>query len=183
FDCPSCSERLFTDTSGPTACPSCGWRGQIHILKALREKTENAGAATPDMAVCAIHPTKQAVATCAGTGDYICSLCAVEVDGDIFSASYLSKAGRKNVAKSYARRLDRPDGAMTFWILLTLFIIILGPVFIPLAIHSYTKAWKLRKNDELFRRIFSRLEIGVWGVILFSITALYTLGAAAIFLR
>ncbi|MDH5509731.1 MAG: hypothetical protein OEZ32_05175 [Nitrospinota bacterium] len=183
FDCPSCSERLFTDSSGPTECPSCGWQGQIHILNALREKTEIAGSATPDMAVCAVHPTKQAIAVCAGTGDYICSLCAVEVDGNIFGADYLSKAGRKTVAKSFARHLDRPDGAIGFWILLTIFIVFLGPLFIPLAIHSYTKAWKLRKNDAIFKRVCSRVDITVWGLILFSLTALYTLGLVAIFMQ
>jgi len=182
FDCPSCGEKLFTDSSGPAACPACGWKGGVYLFKALREKAEIARAATQDKAVCAVHPTKQASAVCAGTGDYICSLCAVEVDGKIFGASYLNKAGRKTMAKSFARRLERPDGAISVYLLLTLMMWFLGPLFIPLAIYSYSKALKQRKNDEMYRRVFSRLDVAAWGFILFSVTVVYTLAAAALFL-
>jgi len=180
FDCPSCHERLFMENSGPTICPRCGWRGEAYIMRALREKVESANDAAMNQAVCAFHPTKQAMAVCAGSGDYICSLCAVEMDGEVYSAGYLSRGGKKKLTKTFSRRLNRPDREMTVYLLLTLIFFFLAPVMIPLAIHRYFRALKLRKTDELFARMFSNLEAFVWGIILAVMTVLYTLGAIAL---
>lgn len=180
FDCPSCGERLLTETSGPSACPGCGWHGDVYLLKALREKAQPAMEALSGQAVCAHHPTKQAVATCAGTGDYICSLCAVEMDGKIYSAEYLSRAGKAKLRKSFSRHMERPDRQAAVALLVGLIIFFLAPVTIPYAIHRYIKAIRQRKTDELYRRVFSRFDAFLLGTFVFILSGGAVLIAVAV---
>ena len=182
FECPSCGERLFAESSVHTACPKCRWTGEAHILKALREKAEPARDALSDQAVCAFHPTKQATTICEGTGDYICSLCAVEVAGKVYSAQYLGKAGKDTLDKTYARYLDRPDKQITIYLALSIFLLLPAPVLIPMAIYKFFAAIKLRKSDPMFNKAFSRVDLILHGFLVLFFTVAYTLGAIAIFL-
>ena len=81
FECPGCGEELAGEQGGRSRCPLCGWQGEAYLFRPLAVKVERAKEALPEDAVCAHHPTKQAVEVCAGTGDYICSLCAVKLEG------------------------------------------------------------------------------------------------------
>src|SRR3712207_1092454 len=81
FACPSCRAPLDPPAPGRTLCPRCDWRGEAYLFTAKVLAVEAAEAALPDDATCAHHPRKRATAVCAGTGDYVCSLCAVELEG------------------------------------------------------------------------------------------------------
>ena len=182
FDCPSCGQRLFVDSSGPASCPDCRWKGDAYIMRPLREKALLAQEALPDKAVCAHHPTKQAEAVCAGTGDYICMLCAVELDGKIYSAEYLNRAGRDSLEKNYARYMNRPDQELNMYLVGLIFLWILSPVLIPLAIHKFFGALKQRKTDKLYARVVTGSHLAVLGIFLFALTGLYMLIFASIIL-
>ena len=166
FDCPKCRERLFVEGSGPADCPKCEWNGEVYILKALKERAETARDALPEKAVCVHHPTKQATAICEGTGDYICALCAVEMDGKIFSAEYLSRAGKGAMEKTYSRFLDRPDTNVTYLMAASVLIWPLAPLFLPFAVLRYVQAIRLRGTDPIFNRVFTRWDIFYKGFLL-----------------
>jgi hypothetical protein len=179
FDCPKCSERLFVESSGPATCPDCGWSGEAYLLKALKERVEPAPDALPEKAVCAHHPTKQAWAVCAGTGDYICSLCAVEVGGRIYGAGYLDRAGRETLEKTYSRHLARPDATVVYLLLASFLIFFLAPALLPFAAVRYYQAVKLRGSDPIYRRVFTVPDMIIKGLLLLALilfTALIIIG-------
>ena len=180
FDCPKCRERLFVEGSGPADCPKCEWKGEIHILKALKERAETARDALPEKAVCVHHPSKQATAVCDGTGDYICALCAVEMDGKIYSAEYLNRAGKGAMEKTYSRFLDRPDTNVTYLMAACIPLWFLSPLFLPFAFYKYVQAVRLRGRDPLFNRVFTRWDMLFKGVLLLAMAGLTVLVTLAI---
>ncbi|MDH5639261.1 MAG: hypothetical protein OEZ04_12310 [Nitrospinota bacterium] len=182
FDCPSCKERLFVSSSGPSACPNCNWAGEAHVLKALRYKVETAKEALPDQAICAHHPTKQAIAKCEATGDYICSLCAVDMDDKVYSISYLNEAGKEALRKRFARYLDRPDMEASILILVSLLTFLPALVFIPFAMLKFWKAMKQRKQDKIYAKAFSGLSMALIGFLVIAATLIYGLMFVSFFL-
>ena len=46
---------------------------------------------------------------CSGSGDYVCELCRIDVDGKIYSAGYLSASGRDMLPNKYKPYIRRPD--------------------------------------------------------------------------
>src|SRR4051812_44560983 len=109
FVCPGCSVRLTPETSGATRCPHCKWRGDAYLFAPKPLDVSQAEMALPEDAACLHHPRKKATAVCAGTGDYICALCAVEIEGQTFSAAFLDKGGKEKAKKAFDRTLPRPD--------------------------------------------------------------------------
>jgi hypothetical protein len=129
--------------------------------------------ALPEDATCIHHPRKKATTVCAGTGDYICSLCAVELHGQTYSAQYLATAGKALASKAFDRYLPRPDSRVALALLL-LFIPGLNYLFflwIPYGFYNLVQAWRLRKQDDLFRRLVGSGRL-VWLGILLSLISL-----------
>lgn len=180
FTCPGCKAELAgTANTVETRCPACNWIGQVYLFRPLNLQVERAEEALPDDATCAHHPAKQAVAQCGGTGDYICALCSVEVDGTTYSASFLSSKGGKGKLKgAFDRYLPRPDRAMETAIALSFLLggMFVGIVGIPLAMYYFFKAKRLRREDKIFAEVFSRRRMILDGVIL----ALVCLGIIAV---
>jgi len=169
FDCPRCGERLVPEAEGATSCPSCRWQGEAYLCNPVVAEVEAARAALPDDATCVHHPTKQAVAVCAGSGDYVCSLCAITLDGETYSAQYLNKVGKKKVEKAFERHLARPDRALALYLVVCLVISLSVPICLPLAIVSLVKMIRQRRTDPLYRQV-----VGIGSVIAgVVITALY----------
>src|ERR1700733_5222528 len=117
FLCPGCAEQLIP-TSSAVICPRCAWKGEAYLFSPRILAATNADIALPDEATCIHHPRKKATAVCAGTGDYICSLCAVELDGETLSAAYLATVGKKKAGKAFERNLPRPDSRIVLYLIL-----------------------------------------------------------------
>jgi hypothetical protein len=176
--CPSCAQLLEIREDGPTACPACRWRGEAYLFNPLPITVETAERALPQDATCLHHPTKKAVAVCAGTGDYICSLCAIELNGQVYSASYLSGAGKDKVGKSFERYLERPDSRIAMFLMLC-FVPVANYVviptcflWVPYSFYLYAKALRLRRTNPLYARVFGTARIIVLPVLL----SLFALG-------
>ena len=136
-------------------------------------------AAAEDHAHCANHPGRSAVALCAGTGNYVCALCAARLGGEVYSVQFLdSPTGRPLFPQRFPGRLRRPDrldrllvhgllnGAGTL-VLAGLFFIV-----VPVGIVFSSRAIRLRKSDPLYRRLVPRRKIaamiiatGIWIVL------------------
>ena len=153
LECPSCKETLEAAQEGRIHCPLCNWQGDVYPFYPAPHTVEAAKTALPDDAVCAHHPTKQAVEICAGTGDYICSLCAVTIDGETYSAQHLGKKGKKKSAKAFSRYLARPDRAISLCFVGCLLFFIAAPILVPIAVISLFKMSKQRKEDPIYRQL------------------------------
>ncbi|MCC8190229.1 MAG: hypothetical protein LIP77_06265, partial [Planctomycetes bacterium] len=101
-------------------------------------------------AVCAHHPGKKAVAVCAGTGDFICSLCRVSLEGKDYSVQYLDHGGPEVADAFFAPRLPRPDRVL-------LLLLVLSPVLslaaVLLSLPWLIKAMNLRRSHPLFAQV------------------------------
>jgi hypothetical protein len=160
FVCPRCGQALKADQpSQPSiACVRCNWIGEAYHFWRLPADVTSAEAALPEDAVCIHHPRKKAVAVCAGTGDYICSLCAIELNGQTFSAEYLSNAGRATLSRAFDRFLPRPDSyVMTYFICyfipyVDFALALFAFLWLPHCVILYRRALQMRKENEIFRR-------------------------------
>ena len=165
FPCPGCRAALELPTDGPTTCPLCRWHGQAYLFSPLAIKGDAAELALPDDATCIHHPRKKAVAICAGSGDYICSLCAIDLNGQTYSAEYLNTGGKETIGKAFDRYLPRPDSQIMLYFL-CLFIPYINVIFIPFAFiwiphafYLYFKALRLQRENDLFRRVMGNGRI------------------------
>jgi len=162
-------------------CPMCRATGEAYLFHPLTLQADESLEAMPEDATCIHHPAKQAVTQCAGTGDYVCALCAVEINGKTYSAQYMNtKAGKKNAAEAFDRYLERPDRAASTMLLLTLLFMILAPITIPAAIYYYFKSRSLRKKNPLYARVIKKTT-SKWVYIVLLIIFILIIGAVVIF--
>lgn len=116
--------------------------------------------ATEEHAVCAHHPEHQAIAVCAGTGNYICALCTVEIDGKTYSVQFLdSPPGQSVVAQRFTSVLPRPDRivwqmlASLLILPLTAAMLFLFFIWVPVGVVNWFRVLRLRGRSNLYRRI------------------------------
>ncbi len=161
FVCPRCDTKQAAP-GGSTRCVKCSWRGEVHLFRPLHLLVHEGDAALPEDAQCVNHPRKRAVDVCAGTGDFICDLCRVEVNGQTYSATYVDRGGQVDLAKAFDRKLDRPDRAAALTLVLMVFPIwwafagILAVVMMMYALHKTRQAYRLRREDPVYARLVSR---------------------------
>lgn len=186
FACPGCGALLATTAPGATLCPRCNWTGEVYHFNPRQITADSAEAALPEDATCMHHPSKKATAVCAGTGDYICSLCAVDIEGQTFSAEYLNSAGNKKARKAFNRMLPRPD-KFVYTYLIFLFVPYVNFILIPFAFlwipHGfilYRRALKMRDEDPLFARLMSRWDVVAIPLLLTLVAIGWVIGAVAI---
>jgi hypothetical protein len=184
--CPGCSAILAPPAPGRVMCPNCRWSGEVYFFNPRQLSVQAAEAALPEDATCATHPRKRATAVCAGTGNYICSLCAVELGGQVYSAEYLSAGGKEKAAKAFDRNLPRPDNYITTY-LFCLFIpyinFILIPfafIWIPHAFFLYFKSLRLRRENPLFARLMSKRRVVVLPILLSLVAVLWVVGVVGL---
>jgi hypothetical protein len=170
--CPRCVSRLEPGGDGRVSC-YCGWSGEVYLFRSLPRRVDRPEEALPDDATCVHHPTKRAVVVCEGTGDYICSLCAVEIDGKTYSAQFLSRGGKEMLAHAFDRYLDRPDRRLTLCLLLSVLFFIIAPLAVPIGIYYFAKLLKLRRENDMARRAIGDGQVVLAGVFL----ALFSIGA------
>ena len=176
--CPGCRTALTTDQSGLNRCPTCGWAGEIYLFHPAAMSTDSAQLALPDDATCIHHPRKRATAVCAGTGDYICSLCSVDLNGKTYSAQYLEAGGKEKASKAFDRKLDRPDSKAVLYLALPLIpyvnlvALAFGFILFPHGFVLLARARRLRHEDPVYFQLISPLRLGVITILM----AFYSVG-------
>jgi hypothetical protein len=182
--CPTCFGLLPSPVAGPTECLHCRWRGEAYAFPARQLQVDQAEAALPEDAACAHHPRKRATSVCAGTGDYICPLCAVEIDGQTYGAAYLAAGGKAKAAQAFDRTLPRPDNYI-YTYLICIFIpyvnVIVIPfafVWVPHAFVLYVRALRMRRENPLFARLMGRGRVIAIPILLTLVSVLWLVGAA-----
>lgn len=158
--CPGCGGFLLNFVDGrPTRCTACNWKGRLFVFDPPVEVTsDRPRQALAGDVTCAFHATKQAVKICAGTGSYICELCAVEVNGQTYSAQYLNQGGTKKIQEAFDRTLKRPDRIIGYLAAASFFpyTAIAGPVLLILAFIQYARYRKQLAQDSLLRKVVPR---------------------------
>ncbi len=166
FRCPKCRTRVRPDGEQGTQvrCPgrNCRWSGQVFLFNPLLRVVDEAEESLPADATCTQHPTKRAVAVCDGSGDYICALCQIDLDGKTYSAEYLNRVGRDRLKAAFNRYLERPDRTIkTIGVLLIIpYLNLLGVIGLPYAFVKYFQMMKLRRQNSTYRMLVGRG--GVW---------------------
>ena len=159
FTCPGCGRLLAPLQWGRVRC-ECGWRGEAYLFTPRAMDVAVAEMALPDDATCIHHPRKKATAVCAGTGDYICSLCAIDLNGKTYSAEYLNSADNKKViGDAFDSKLARPDSRIVLYIALLIvpYIGFISAAFaflwIPHSFFLYAKALRMRRENPVYHRV------------------------------
>jgi|GEM_PF-1886865 len=188
--CPACRTRLPLSES-PTlddvqTC-SRGHRFRVRLFNPPPSLTNQpAKPVMSDGAACAHHPSKQAITTCAGSGDYICSLCAVPIQNEIYSFAYLETSSLLDKNNVFSDKVPRPDRTVRshFWtaVLTTFFCrcFPLGLILYALAWPHFLKHFKLREENSLYAAstkpsttTFLVLAMLVWSVLVAGIISLF----------
>ena len=165
FVCPKCGTTLEKPAETVTSC-ACGWRGAVYVFHPLPPEISVAEHALSDDAVCSNHPNKKAVAICAGTGDYICDLCRVDLRGETYSVQYLDGGGQEKAKEVFANSLARPDRMVFSCIALSIVTFWGGVVLIPIALFYYPRIFKMRRTNPLYRKLVGRGSVITLGFIL-----------------
>lgn len=185
--CPSCGAIHDFDADGSTACSRCGTPFQVRLFAPVVLKEEEAAPAMPDDSVCAHHPAKRAEHVCAGTGAYICSLCAVHHQGEILSAAYLNtSAGKARTQVLFASTIPRPDSIVSL-ICICLLIPYVGcvgwlalPFLVPWSFVLLARAARLRREgDPVYARVVRPWKLwfrGIWLSFLSLVALFWLLG-------
>lgn len=169
--CPRCGAALDDSPGIPTACPKCRWRGRLYRYNPPPRRAQTSELAFEGQATCAHHPDKQATAICTGTGDYICPLCAVEIDGRVYAAQYIDRVGLKTIDSGAAPELGRPDRMIHSWFVLSVLFVLLSPMFFGLSIYSLIRMFAQRSKDPFYRRLVYRSRV-ITAVVLTVLNAL-----------
>jgi hypothetical protein len=162
-------------------CRFCNWAGRVYHFEPPPRRSERPEVAMADDATCANHPSKKAVSICEGTGNYICSLCAVDIDGKTYSVQFLDKQGRQHIAK-LANELEqtqkRPDRVYLLMIALSL-IPLVGLVTIPWAVVAYVQTMLRMQRDRYLSELLSTgrlLMLTLAGVAVLGVNLFYAIG-------
>lgn len=180
--CPRCSDPL-TPEDGAARC-LCGWRGDVLLFDpAPRTDVDQASVAMPEDSVCVHHPNKRAEVVCTGTGDYICSLCAIEVGGKTYSAAFINRGGVTDLAEHFDRRLPRPDRFIIVLVLLSLiplslaaaspYLAIAGAIPWGWALYKYAHLRRLRRENQVLRRMVGTSTVYLLPVVLAAWALMY----------
>jgi hypothetical protein len=183
--CPGCNKGMLIDVQGANRC-ACGWIGEMYTFQPTQMRGESAEFALPDDATCIHHPRKKATATCAGTGDYICSLCAVDVSGQTYSAQYLDAGGKAKAAKAFERTMKRPDSLARLYLLFP-FIPYLNFAALPFAFiwlpHGFilvSRARRLRRDDPVYSRLIGPMRLTLISALLILYSVAWIIGVVSL---
>ncbi len=163
-------------------CTLCGLETDEFVFRPVLHETVRAELALAEDAVCAFHPDKKAVNTCAGTGNFICALCSVPLRDSTYSVQFLeSSAGKAVIGGNFDRYLNRPDRAVIAPLLLYLVLPLAGiiwftaVIWFPYGLFQWFAARRQWKVDALFRTQCSSLRL--WTILVVFLLA----GGASLF--
>jgi len=178
--CPRCQRPLpweTYNTSGATACPSCGEWIYAAVFPALFRPLEKGqvGEAilTEGEASCFYHMDKKATITCEACGRFLCALCDVQIAGQHLCTTCVETGKKKGRLKNIHKHRVLYDEVALALSLLPLLIWPLTLITAPVAVFVALRYWKaplsvLRRTRIRFilAILFASLQITGW-VILF----------------
>ncbi|MEX2673735.1 MAG: hypothetical protein WD294_16665 [Phycisphaeraceae bacterium] len=180
INCPRCETRLGVPSGRPTYCRDCKMKLRAERFNPAPKQAEEAAPALPEEAACIHHPAKQAVNICAGSGDYICQLCSVDLNNAIYSAQYLEAGGKEQLSEAFDRTLPRPDRAAIVYLLCSI-VFWAAPVLIPLAFYNYYRMFRLRATSAVYREMVSTARVVLVTVAFGAIILLTVVGFMGLF--
>ncbi len=92
-------------------------------------------------------------------------LCAIQLNGQTYSANYLNTAGKEKAGKAFDRYLERPDNtiitllACSFIPYVNFVVVPFAFIWIPYAFYLYFKALKMRKGNPIYARVMGRSRV------------------------
>lgn len=184
--CPKCDgwleTRSQTGRQGHVTCSRCKWAGEVRLYDPLPRQIEQAQQAMDADARCAFHPNKKAAAVCSGTGDYICSLCAVEIEDHTYSAMYIDLHGQEKIQDHFSKELPRPDRVIMWMIILCLFPypLIASPVVLPIGMIQWWKMVKQRNQNPSYRSMVGMTSVVISAFLLLLFSVILIAGFIAI---
>jgi hypothetical protein len=130
-------------------CTSCGSRNTVRVFPALFAAPSTPAvpeSALDGEAACFDHPSKRAVAACHQCGRFVCLLCSVEFDGQVWCPSCVAAGkGQKKVYLEPSRvlydsiALTVPLASLIFWP----FTIVTGPGTLVFAAMTWKRPLSL----------------------------------------
>ncbi len=174
--CPGCGKLEMVELADHRLkCPGCSLVVEAIFFNPVEMLVPQAELALPEYAACINHPQKKATAVCAGTGSFICPLCAVELKGKTYSVQYLdSEAGKQQTDELAPRYLQRPDRKVPGVLLVLLIPYVDAFIFLPFplwAIYCYVQsaaAFKMRRENRIYAQLVGRGSI-ISGIVIVSI--------------
>ncbi len=152
--CPNCDSQLpewfIRAGRSQNPCPVCYVDVVVEIFPAMFQPPaaiEPARLARDENeASCYEHPTKRAVSVCYGCGRFLCALCEVELDGQMWCPACLNLGNpRGGLATLDTQRTlyDSISLAIATWPVLFFYPLFVSP---PIAIYLAIKHWKTRSS-------------------------------------
>lgn len=146
--CPNCNsglpDRLLRTDPVATTCPACLSRLTVEVFPALFRPAARieAGTLIEGESSCYEHAGKRAIAVCNHCGRFLCGLCEVEVDGNVWCPECLTAGGSrpKLTALETSRTLyDSIALCLATWPLLIFFysIVFTAPATLYVAIRYW----------------------------------------------
>jgi len=148
FHCSRCYALLSADhvnTPDLTPCPACGTAIQLRVFPAyfrgasataaerIVEQTESS---------CFYHPSKRAVVPCDSCGRFLCSLCRIDLGGEILCPTCIDSGLRKGKLQKLENQRKRWDILALSLIVLPSFLIWPTLITAPLALYLTIRYWR-----------------------------------------
>ena len=149
--CPRCRKTLPPSSrrSGHVVCPSCHRDFEMIVFTPpeRRLRAQQIGEAGPDAnAVCINHARNIAAHGCGRCGSFVCALCAIEADGQIYCPACYDRLSAEGALTATRTRFRDMGGMATTAAAAGCLLYFLCILFGPFAIYYGIKALKQRKE-------------------------------------
>lgn len=130
-----------------------------------------------------MHPQWRAVGTCAGSGDYVCDLCKIDLDDKTYSAGYLSGAGNELLMKKYKNLVRRADREFALAAIISLPFCTGFSLFIVSVIY-YFEMKRISKDGPVAERLVRKNSPSILlGLGLLAVLAFFGMALIGAFVR
>jgi hypothetical protein len=159
-DCPRCGTALLPaqiNTLVPERCHACNGTVFAVVFPALLRPVDTGRRAEAVLqegeASCFYHPGKQAAASCANCGRFLCTLCDIELAGEHLCARCIEAGKKKGKLKNLQnRRVLYDDIALSLSVLsfLLCYLVFIGaPVALYIAIRHWNSPGSLLPRTKV----------------------------------
>lgn len=158
--CPRCRAfRRHEDLrTGTQLCPNC--RGSFEVVRFDPVKPAVAvpvlaGVGPTTAAPCARHVRNQAVASCGRCGQFMCALCKIDADGNVYCPPCFDRLSTEGSIPGGAMRVKNFSGLASACLIGSYFMLFISPVVGSVGIYFCVKGLgdkkKRNEKDGVFR--------------------------------
>ncbi|HLY76071.1 MAG TPA: hypothetical protein VKU80_18275 [Planctomycetota bacterium] len=179
--CPRCRtfKRHEDLKTGTQSCGNChGFYEAVRFdpVQPAVAVPQLAGVGPKDAAPCARHVRNQAVASCARCGQFMCSLCKIDADGNVYCPPCFDRLSTEGSIPGGAMRLKNYSGLAAACFLASPFVWFVSPVTVSLGIFFSIrgiKDKKVRGEQDGVARLYALLILNIFELLaIFSVIAL-----------